>query len=134
MSGGPKAQALGRHVSHVVGLDGSAAASPEYEPGEPLDPHESHDLVLYDRWAECAHCRARDHWPAIAIKCQGKGAADVRSAPVTISDAVDKMISDLEAFRAWWIARAADLGLARPTYSEIVAEFASWSAYRGGPR
>lgn len=127
MSPPVRARALGAHVSLVAGLDGAQASPhPEPDPDAPrADPHDSHAWVLYDRWAECETCGARDHWEVAELPCQG--AAD--TGPVTIGEALVALRADLDAFADWW--RAKDLGDLRPTIAEWTAEFVSWVIYKG---
>lgn len=122
-----KARDVGRHVSHVAGLDGSACPLPDLDPDEPRDPHESHDLVLFDRYAECADCGARDHWPAIEGACpktkQGRG------LPVSLVQAGATMKADLSAFLEWWEAKG--LGTC-PDMATWRAELFEWARNPGG--
>jgi hypothetical protein len=127
MSGPVKSRDLGRHVSFVAGLDGPGRGPNEYDDDAPRVPHESHDLVLFDRYAECSECGARDHWPGIESECTrvkpGKG------APVTIESAIHIFLADLDAFYDWW--KAKNLG-DRPTVADWRAEFFEWQRSGGG--
>lgn len=99
------------------------------DPDDPRDPHASHDLVLYDRWAECTVCGVRDHWEAIEATCKGR---PVKDGTVELDTACVEMLREIAAFRAWWVAK--DLPLTKPTYQEWAAEWACWTAHRGGKR
>lgn len=126
MGSQPKASDLGRHVSHVVALDGTDAAQPAYDSEEPVDdPHESHEWVLYDRWAECSVCHCRDYWPGASDRCLA-----VQSAGgMTDVEWRSHLDREVEAFLAWW--RAKDLGGTRPDANEWFAELAEWRRERG---
>lgn len=127
-----KAQALGSHVSHVVGLDGRAPSLSDYDPEDPTEIHETHEWIQYDRWAECDRCGTRDYWPGAGVACIPIPAGPKRAIPVTLGEALDLLRLDLEAFRAWWASKG--LGDARPTLAEWTAEFLEWTARRGGRR
>jgi hypothetical protein len=129
MTGPVKAPALGRHVSFVAGLDGSGDRSPEHDEDAPREPHESHDLVLFDRYAECAECGARDHWPGIETVCTKIKPGQPGREPVTIECAIGIFLADLDAFYDWWNAKAHGT---RPSIADWRAEFFEWQRHGGG--
>ena len=121
---------MGAHVSHVAGLDGSASPQPDPDPEAPRDnPHDTHAWVLFDRWAECDTCGARDHWAGAEAPCPGVPESE---RAVTLDAALDRLCADLEAFEAWWKAKG--LEASRPSQAEWVAEFTEWELSKGRKR
>lgn len=114
---------------HTITVAGSGHESGrEPDPGEPLDPHESHDMIARPRWHECRTCGQRDYWPGVQEACSrpGKGPKTKKDQgePVTLRRALEVLAADVAAFGLWWIGR--DLGDLRPSLDEWVAEFFEW--------
>lgn len=113
---------------HVGVLAGTRTAVPEPDAEHPREEHDSHAWEPGPRWRECRRCRARDYWPAASSRCSGAISDDEE---ITITEAIDVVLSDLGAFESWWRARSSSLGLARPSFAEWRAEFFEWARANG---
>lgn len=94
---------------------------------DPYTPHESHEWIQLDRWAECTVCGVRDYWPGAGAECSRVSRkARKEPVPVTLAEALEHLAADLQRFGEWWEERAASLGLERPSLDEFFAEFSEW--------
>lgn len=113
--------------SFFVGVErGTSSPSPEPDPEAPLLEHESHAFDPRedaDRWRECAACGVRDYWRASTLPCAGS--TDEGEGEIAIDVALERILEDLAAFRAWWVMRG--FTLTRPSVAEWRAELFEWS-------
>lgn len=122
-------------ASFHAGLNGPGRPHEGPDVDDPREaPHPSHAWVLVGRWTECAHCAVRDYYAGAAVLCQARPRAGERREDPPPAWALDSAIfalaADLDAFGAWWRARAESLGLARPSLDEWAAEFLEWRTGR----
>lgn len=124
---------IGR-IQTSLATDGRGA-TPDPDPEQPREnPHTSHAWVLTTRWAYCASCGARDHWPGAEAACKGKARRAGADPDVRLSDALRALMDDVVLFGDWWAARIHTLGGARPTMEEWHAEFHAWLRDPGAER
>lgn len=116
------ARFLGSAVSLAAGLDKPGHVAFNADPDAPLDPHESHEWVQHDRWAECATCGMRDYYPGASVECIGP--AKPSETSISLSEAIALLAIDLERFREWWQVKGHEKE--RPTLAEWAAEWYEW--------
>ena len=86
-------------------------------------PHESHTWrQVEDRWRECRLCGVRQHWPGAADRCSRPTSGRRKIDDI---DAWNALVSDLERFFAWWLARE-DTPDNLPSVEEWLANFMEW--------
>jgi len=121
------ARLLGGAVSLAAGLDKPGHSLSEHDPEQPLsEPHDSHEWVQADRWAECSVCGMRDYYPGGSEPCPGVPKHDQL---ITIDQALDLLAADLVRFREWW--RVKGLETERPSMAEWAAEWFEWRRESG---
>lgn len=90
----------------------------DYDTAQALD--RSHEWTRAGAWVECRRCAVREHWPAAREIC----AVQTTRHRVTVREAHEALIAELEAFFAWWEATGLDEAL--PDMHEWAANWFEW--------